>query len=163
VPPVYLQGMPRQVEVSSTSLQAYRRITEDGSLTEARYRAYDFTFHNGPITGRQADDALGRDYHKRLPELEKQGVVRKMRTTVCPVTGQEVWLWDVTDLAVPLPFKKDRPNDTALTGRAKAIDEIKKRIPEKKRSCELRELLAELEAEPPGPPDVDPYALLDDV
>ena len=41
--------------------------------------------------------------------------------------------------------------------------EIKQRIPEKKRSCELRELLTELEAEPSGPPEVDPYALLDDV
>lgn len=145
--------MPR--EVSFTSRLAYERICADGLLPPARLKTYDLTYRIGPVTARQVDDALGRDYHKRLPELVAQGVLQQVGTTTCPVTGQLVTQWDITDrLPVPLPKP---PKGEALTGRAKAVAEIKRRIPEKKRSLELRQLLAELEVSLSVPFEPDDY------
>lgn len=124
-------------------------------LPPARLRTYDFVYGNGPVTARQVDDALGRDYHKRLPELLAQGVLVQVGTTTCPVSHQQVYLWDITD-RLPVPFKKPKPAASTLTGRAKAIAEIEAAIPVKKRSPELLQLLQELE---PAPDNDAPEAM----
>lgn len=149
--------MPRQVEVPFTSRLAYENITARGLLPPARYRVYDLLYRNGPLTARECDDAINRDAHKRLTELLEHGVIEQVNTTTCPVTGQTVVLWDITD-RLPSPLR--RPQSQVLTGRAKAIDEIRRRFPENRRSPELCALLAELEADPPEPaPEPDDDAL----
>jgi hypothetical protein len=148
--------MPR--EVSFTSKLAYERILAAKMLPPARLRTYDLLYREGPLTARQVDDTLGRDYHKRLPELLEQGVACQSGTISCPVTRQEVFLWDVTD-RLPVPLKRPRPETSTLTGREKALAEIRKHIPEKKRSPELCQLLAELETQPPEPDDEDLEAM----
>jgi hypothetical protein len=147
--------MPR--EVPFTSRLAYERIVAAKMLPPARLRTYDLLYREGPMTARQVDDTLGRDYHKRLPELLEQGVVCQSGTISCPVTNQEVYLWDITD-QIPVPLKRRKATEgEALTGRAKAIAEIKKAISEKKRSAELQQLLGELEVslEEPSKPSED--------
>lgn len=121
-----------------------------------RFRVYDLIFRDGPLTQREIDVRLGTDSgHKRVSELVERGVVRAVGERPCSVSGQLAVEWEVTDA---LPVEPQRVEQPVLTGREKAIAEIKAAIHEKRRSRELRDLLSELEYTPVEHAlDFDPY------
>ena len=140
--------MPRTM--SPNSLLAYRQIEAEGLLSRMRLVAYQALFNHGPFTRSELDDhckgpgEVNPSYHKRLTELERLGVAVRVRVRPCRITGRECDEWDVTE---SLPVEPPEPDSETLTGDAKAISEIKRAIPEKRRSPELRDLLGRLEAE----------------
>ena len=131
-------------DIPFTSRQAYEHITANGLLSKSCYAVYDLLFREGPLTGRDVDDALGPDAHKRLSELEEQGVIAKVGTRTCAKTGQDGYLWEVTG---QLPVPRNKSVKQYLTGTAKAVAEIKSAIPQRRRSPELVALLDRLDAE----------------
>jgi hypothetical protein len=96
--------------VRQTSIAAYNQIKADGTLSRMRWKVYDYLFHHGPLTRTEVDMGLkgpgevNPSYHKRLSELERQGVVTTVGRKTCNITGKECELWDVTALATPIPF-----------------------------------------------------------
>ena len=113
----------------STSLEAYRQIEADGTLSAVRWAAYACLYEKGPLTGAELDDALkdtgGRGhYHKRLPELRDRGVVAEVGKRSCRITGHEAIEWDVTDnLPNELSKKAPKPNKVEL---GKALAELRR-------------------------------------
>ena len=148
--------MARSRALPATCGQAYREIEANGLLSRMRFRVYDLLFRDGPLTQREVDVRLGTDSgHKRVSELVERRVVRAVGERSCSVSGQLAVEWDVTD---GLPVEPQKPDAPLLTGREKALAEIKAAIPEKRRSQELRDLLAELEyVTVEYPSDIDPY------
>lgn len=92
--------------VRRTSWECYRQIRDEGWLSKSRMIVYEWLYHNGPATAREAERGLNSiDAHKRLPELRDLGVVVEVRERLCSVTGREVIEWDVIE---GLPVKPDR-------------------------------------------------------
>lgn len=95
-----------------TSIDAYNKIKEDGTLSRLRWAAYDFLFFNGPLTTRGVHGGIkqiAKDVgivSARLAELTDMGVVEDVGTVECKETGMMVTLWDVTDR---LPVKYEKP------------------------------------------------------
>jgi hypothetical protein len=95
-----------------TSIEAFTACREMGVLNGMQWRAYEYLYHQGPMTGSELDQALmpeGRargHYHKRLSELEKLGVAQRVGTRPCKVTGRNADLWDVTDAKPPASAPK---------------------------------------------------------
>lgn len=89
-----------------TSIEAYRRIEEDGSLSAAQWAVYDALFRSpAGLTRNELDQKLspGRPnalHSRRLAEMERAGVVRRLAARACSVSGHKCEVWDVTD-AVP--------------------------------------------------------------
>ena len=145
-----------------------------------RFKAYEIVAQHGPLTQRQVDVHFGSDSgHKRISELVERGVVRSVGEGTCPISGMQALLWDLTD---QMPVEPVAAAVLNLTGRTKAIREIREAIPEHRRSPELRSLLEELEAitvgsptqrQPPGsfapsakqeaPPETDFTALMEEM
>lgn len=102
--------------VRSTSADAYRKIRDEGLLSERRWQVYDALFAHGPCTGMELLEAMRRDgarssfvdsqVRARLNELREIGCAKELGTTVCRVTGQKVILWDVTEAMPTEPEKK---------------------------------------------------------
>ena len=101
--------------VRQTSRAVYHQIKANGLLSQRRWEVYDWLFHNGPATGREAiRGARAADRgpvisqtRARLTELRDMGVVEEVGTTTDKVTGHEVILWDVTNkLPTKLPPRK---------------------------------------------------------
>jgi len=100
-----------------TSEEAFRAIKSDGLLSKMRQQVYEYLYHCGPATGAEIDRELkmvggGRGhYHKRLSELERLGVAKRVGTRECKVTGRRAEMWDVTSsLPMKPPPKVRRPN-----------------------------------------------------
>lgn len=105
------------MNVRQTSIQTYHAIKESGLLSRRRWQCYDIVFSHGPCTANQAWEHMvdcgyisrssNANVVTRLGELRDMGVVREVEVTRCPVTGQSVILWDVTDrMPVTLPKKE---------------------------------------------------------
>lgn len=91
----------------NTSIQVYDKIKANGLLSKRRFQAYDTVFNHGPLTATQVSKIAGvPGLWKRLPELRKLGVVAEVGTSQCPITGETVLLWDVTD---QLPIESNSP------------------------------------------------------
>lgn len=96
-----------------TSIEAYNRIKDEGLLSERRLQVYEILFENGPLTGNQLIKIAQKQYpmlntgafNTRLSELRNAGVVKELREIICPVTGYNVILWDVTSR---LPIKVEK-------------------------------------------------------
>jgi hypothetical protein len=134
--------MPRSQDLPFTCRAAYEKNLASGLLSKTRKTVYDFIAKEGPLTQRELDSQLGFDAHKRVSELCKQKVVQSVGLGVCKISGMESQLWDITEHFPPEKISKEVQN---FTGQTKAILEIKRAIPEKKRSVELNELLYKLE------------------
>jgi len=93
----------------ATSLKAYHDIVASGLLTKMRLEVFTELWKNGPLTQTQVDHNLKSDrvvnasFHKRLSELERMGTIARVGTTVDPVSGMNVYLWDVTE-KMPTPL-----------------------------------------------------------
>jgi len=90
--------------VRDTSLLAFEQIKRQGILGAVQWKVYELLYSNGPITAREvtryfevheASTAI-TTYQPRLRELEAIGVVRRVGTRSCTVTGRLAYVWDVT-------------------------------------------------------------------
>jgi hypothetical protein len=151
--------------VRRTSINAYRKIQADGTLSQMRWAVYDYLFHHGPLTGSEITEGLrfngqvSHSFHKRLSELEVMGVAEIVGERVCKVTGFNCILWDVTDLATPIPYKtaKTKTKLARARERCSRFEELVARIVvyldrEKKLypvTARIRELVAEIDKETP--------------
>lgn len=87
----------------STSAKAYQQILDNGLLSKQRLQVYKFLYEHGPLTQVETEQRLKHSaqtapsHHKRFSELERLGVLKRIRTRICTVTGMEAWEWDVTD------------------------------------------------------------------
>jgi hypothetical protein len=87
-----------------TSVQVYQQIEAEGLLSKMRWQVYSWLFKNGPATGSEVNEGLDMPHgHKRLSELQQQGVVIEVGTKECSVSGREAISWDVTD-SLPKTF-----------------------------------------------------------
>ncbi len=101
--------------VRETSVEAYRKIKENGLLSTKRMEVYDILYEYGPLTGMELlmkrrvvlgkKSAVDSQVRARLNELRACGVAEEVKTVECSVTGQRVILWDVTPF---LPVKMDK-------------------------------------------------------
>lgn len=102
-----------------TSREAYRVIQEEGLLGQAKRDCYDLLYRRGPLTAGQvaslareeagnASHARGETIRKRLSELKDLGLVHEMDVVLCPLTGHEAILWDVTDKVPERDLRDDK-------------------------------------------------------
>jgi len=109
-----------------TSAQAFRQIQADGSLSRMRWKVYEHLFHHGPLTRSELDSRLkgpkevNPSYHKRLSELERQGVVKTVGRRACSITGRECELWDVT-ANLPVAFVREQSKEQLFKEAGKAF------------------------------------------
>lgn len=87
---------------SPTTLAAYDAIRRNGLLSRSRFAVYECLLEHGPLTRNELDHRLSHGsvnptYSRRLVELERLGVVQRVGTFRCSITGFECDAWDVTD------------------------------------------------------------------
>jgi hypothetical protein len=113
-----------------TSIEAYRRMQEDGTLSQNRWEVYEVLFHHGPMTALEihahVPNQTPNDIGSRLNELDMWGVAKETGATKINATGNKANLWDVTDQVGVPPPKDPRavPKPTREEAR-KAIDDIR--------------------------------------
>lgn len=90
--------------MNPNSIAVWHRIKEDGRLTAARLRAFQGLCIHGPCTAQELVRAGYNGAWKRLSELEEQGVVQRLETRTCAVTGEGATVWEVFDGELK-PFK----------------------------------------------------------
>jgi hypothetical protein len=107
-----------------TSIEAYRRIKEGGLLSRRRFEMYDWLFHNGPASARDAYKILcdGKpinpsSYLSRLSELRDMEVVAEVGEKIDPETKQTVIVWDVTENLPKKIIKPTRHKCKACNGK----------------------------------------------
>ena len=77
-----------------SSYEAYQAILEE--LPGSRQRVFRHLFRHGPSTGRELNEAMGsQSAHKRLSELERQGLIIDSGTRQCRVSGHDSHAWAV--------------------------------------------------------------------
>lgn len=93
----------------STSIAAYHKSVEDGTITKRQREVYNYIKLSGPISGRSLGKAIPGAW-KRLSELKAMGLVTDHKTTKDFVTGKIVHLWEVSNQSVisipPQPKRK---------------------------------------------------------
>lgn len=100
-----------------TSIETYCKIKDSGLLSKRRFEVYSLLYEWGPLTGSQ----IVKRYHNtykfllhsgsivtRISELRDRKVVKEVSIVVCPVTGNNVILWDVTGRLPEEPPKKKK-------------------------------------------------------
>lgn len=82
-------------QVTRTSREAFRGISEDGTLGEVQSEVLEaLRVARRPVTGREI--AKHKDIEgawKRLPELERRGHAVRVGTRRCTVTGRNATAW----------------------------------------------------------------------
>lgn len=92
----------------SNSITALKRIKDEGLLSNSRLKVYEALCQHGPMTGSEINHILNSaSAHKRLSELEEQGVVRVKRDRLCTVTGNEAAEWEAVDALPAAPSTVD--------------------------------------------------------
>ena len=84
------------MSIRETSVDAWHDIQASGVLGTEQLKAYGCLYKYGPQTGRELNDKLGPDMHKRLSELERYGIVASKGKRKCGITGRIVLEWGVT-------------------------------------------------------------------
>jgi len=93
--------------VRSTSLKAYKEITESGLLAQRERLAYMTIYKYGPVTGKELSKLMGiAEQWKICSVLKKKGLAREVGKRNCKITGRECYIWDLTDATKPLPIPK---------------------------------------------------------
>lgn len=126
------------------SIRTWHRIQGDGRLTKSRHRTFEALCRRGPCTAQELVRFFGYDHaEKRLSELERQGVVIRLESRACSITGETAATWEVAPDAAPVPLERPRQTTAqrlaALEGLIEALEE---RI----------EALESAKAPPPEPP-----------
>jgi hypothetical protein len=93
-----------------TSIAAYHHLVEEGALSRRRSQVYAVVFRYGPMTAQECFKSLGLETNQsgRFTELRDMGLLYEQGTKTCNVTGREAISWDVTELADPIPLKKQK-------------------------------------------------------
>jgi len=110
-----------------TSIVVLRQIEGERLLSYTREQVYKVLYHNGPLTAREVDRAIGDGSHdpaKRLSELRDRGVVKECAPRACRITGRTVLTWDVTS-ALP---HEPRPGLQKLYDRRSRLIKDLKRV-----------------------------------
>jgi len=99
-----------------TSLEAYKKIKENGMLGKRKMEIYDVVFRHGPLTANEAFNILKLEKYRnlnfdsntnsRFTELRDCGCLQEVGKKKCKITGNTVILWDVTK---SLPVKMEKP------------------------------------------------------
>lgn len=97
-----------------TGIDAYEKIKRDGSLTRAQLEVYKCLHEAVPdgMTRNEIDARLSPGkpnamYSRRLSEMERMGVVRRMAgSRICSVSNHRCEAWTVTG---KLPVKGEPP------------------------------------------------------
>jgi len=98
-----------------TSINAYNEIRDNGLLTAARFKVYEYLTLHGPQTGNELDRALGSSAHKRLSELAEVGLIKVNGSRPDHLTGIENEVWEVIPGILPgdpLPVLTKPPRPT---------------------------------------------------
>jgi hypothetical protein len=108
------QRRPYTRHVRETSVEAYQYLVESGNLAKQHAEAYDILYRFGPMTTNELYQHTRSYEHSidfrhnqnaRMSELHRQGLIQKIGTRPCKITGRRVLLWDVTSRVVPLPIR----------------------------------------------------------
>lgn len=118
-----------------TSIEAFATITQNKLLSKRRLEVYNFLYHNGPCTQREAFKGLssqGDNYGAiagRFSELERCGVIEIVGEKHDEQTNSTVLVWDVTP---SLPVKIDKPITKKMKkeGVLKRIEQLGLELPE---------------------------------
>jgi hypothetical protein len=115
--------------VRETSLETYRMIQENGLLSKRKWETYDYVFHHGPCTSKQAYQNLCEykrtnpsSYIGRFTDLHGEGVFKIVGRATDPDSGMPCYLWDVTK-GLPIKRKK-RPICASCNGTGYACDRV---------------------------------------
>jgi len=102
--------------IRKTSIEAYKRIKDEGLLSQRRWQVYDLLYKHGPMTGSQLAIEFKTKYGSlapnagnmvtRLGELRDAGAAEELGTRICPITSHRAIIWDVTG---KLPKKTTKP------------------------------------------------------
>ena len=96
--------------MKQTSVEAFELLV-NGKLNTVQMSVYHHLLNNGPMTGREINNALGGDsYHKRLSELKRQGMVYEDDVRKCSISGIKATVWAALDTPeYRIPDKRTRP------------------------------------------------------
>ena len=105
------------------TIEAYESIKRNGSLSAARFAAYEAIFQHGPVTRNELDriiapGAANPSYSRRLVELERLGVIERVGSRKDKITGFVCDEWAASgrlpDPAAILKSKR-RPTSTEIS------------------------------------------------
>jgi len=75
-------------------MQAYADLVAGGVITERQALAWVTLHRDGPMTGRELDEAAGaRGLWKRLSELKSLGLVEELTPRLCRVSHRGALVW----------------------------------------------------------------------
>lgn len=125
-----------------TSIAAYTEMRESGVLGGIRLNVVKILSQYGPLTQAEVSERTGnkiqRSVTPRFAELKKMGVIEEVGEKICPISGAETYIWDLTGRQPKVPTKREK------------IEEAIARCEEK--LVKLREELEEaIECESPVP------------
>lgn len=89
-----------------TSIDVYHRIESEGLLSKRRFEVYALLYNHGPLTAAQVMKKYQTIYKPvlhsgsiatRLSELRNSGSAYEVKQDICPLTGNNVIFWDVTN------------------------------------------------------------------
>lgn len=142
-------------EHRKTSIDVYHRIEAEGLLSAVRFEVYSILFKYGPLTAtciaskmeRYKSPSVGANVHARLGELRARGVVKEVGEGVCPLTGNTVLVFDVTE---NLPIEPDKliapTRSEIITGILECIDEILPAVCAKPRSAKWQKWVEDVQS-----------------
>ena len=128
-----------------TSLDIYRKITQQGLLPKKRMQVYEVLFNNGALTGSQIAVLFKKKHpssehsesiRNRITELVQQGVVAEVDTIECPITGNMVLQFQTTD-SLPVKLERKETKHQKVSQALSLIESLGKRLNEPEKA-ELR-------------------------
>jgi len=108
------------MERQTTSDTAWKRINEEGLLSPMRLRVYNALCQFGPATSgeltihllKSGPNTGNPSFHKRLAELEEQGVAIRTKIRKDTHSGDDAWEWQAVSGSLPTtPKKKEKPKN----------------------------------------------------
>ncbi len=95
-----------------TSIAAYAMMIESGALGRLHGEVTKTIAYNGPMTQMECTVAMGakiqHSISPRFAELERLGVIHKVGTKICSVTGNLATLWDLTGRQPKMITKREK-------------------------------------------------------
>lgn len=91
--------------IRETSVEAYRSIRDNGSLSENQLRVYAIIYEHGPLIGSKVSERYKEMFptathsevvRNRITDLFNMGLVKEVGRDVDPQTKRPSIVWDVT-------------------------------------------------------------------
>ncbi len=114
--------------IRTTSIEVYKFLEENGTLSAKRWEVYATVYNNGPMTSAEAFAKINEgksiksltQSRARFTELRGMGLLKETGERKCNITGHIVIEWDVTD---QLPLKLEKA-ETRASKTEKIIKEL---------------------------------------